>query len=139
MKLFGGLNGVLVSYPAGFSQSRGRNEAALADLLLLGCFLDFRLFLVGIVRRDRFPYHDGQFAPSKSRLLLHRHDGSTLIQPSEVTAMELAGSGITRERYPRSVQLLSFTEGPKFMQRLIAKQKSRSKDSRRRPGARPHI
>jgi hypothetical protein len=72
---------VLASYSASFFQSGGCNEAALAYLLLLCCLLDLHLFLVSVVRRDRFPNDSGQFAPSKSGSFLHGHDGSTAFKP----------------------------------------------------------
>lgn len=68
--------------PAGFLQSGGRDEAALADLLLLCCLLNLHLFLIRIVGGNRFPHHSRQLASSEtSRLFLHRHDGNTAIDP----------------------------------------------------------
>jgi len=82
-----------VGYPASFFEGGGGHEAALADLLLLCCLLYLTLFLVGIVRGDRFPHHSRQFASSEtSRLSLHRHDGNTAIKQSKVPPNRLGTS-----------------------------------------------
>jgi hypothetical protein len=72
------MKGGLVGYPASFSQSGGRHEAALADLLLLCCLLYLQLFLVRVVRGNRFSHHGRQLASFKpSGWFLHSHDSST--------------------------------------------------------------
>jgi len=76
--------------PSSFFYGRGRDEAALADLFLLCCLLDLHLFLVRIVRGDRFPHNGRQLASSEtSRLFVHKHDGNTGIAPSVVSVNRL--------------------------------------------------
>ncbi len=81
--------GSLVGYPTRFFESGRGDEAALTDLLVLCCLLDFCLLLVRIVRRDRFPYHSGQFASSESRLFLHR----MMVAPRSIGGGDNCGTG----------------------------------------------
>jgi len=63
---------------AGFSEGGRRNETAQANPLHFCCTSDFELFLLGVVRRDRFPNRSHQFPSYKTGgSFLHRADGST--------------------------------------------------------------